>query len=159
MLTNTLDELIAERKAEALKRELEKPAEERRKAEEVYAEVLEGWLFTTPKGAQLDPNNIRKRVFYRVLDLAGLRRIRFHDLRHAFASLLIQQGESLAYVKDQLGHSSIQITVDTYGHLVPGGNIQAVDRLDDVEGPKNEDYSESGHKMVTSQRDRGADCV
>ena len=105
------------------------PAEERRKAEEVYAEVLEGWLFTTPKGAQLDPNNIRKRVFYRVLDLAGLRRIRFHDLRHAFASLLIQQGESLAYVKDQLGHSSIQITVDTYGHLVPGGNIQAVDRL------------------------------
>jgi hypothetical protein len=43
--------------------------------------------------------------------------------------LLIQQGESLAYVRDQ-GHASIQITVDTYGHLVPGGNRAAVDRLD-----------------------------
>jgi len=38
------------------------------------------------------------------------------------ASLLIAQGESLAYVKDQMGHHSIQVTVDTYGHLVPGGN-------------------------------------
>jgi integrase len=53
-------------------------------------------------------------------------------LRHTFASLLISQGESLAYVRDQLGHHSIQITVDTYGHLVPGGNRQAVDRLDEV---------------------------
>ena len=48
---------------------------------------------------------------------AKLRRVRFHDLRHTFASLLLQQGgESLVYVKDQMGHSSIQITVDTYGH-------------------------------------------
>jgi len=66
-----------------------------------------------------------------VLDRTDLPRVRFHDLRHTFASLLIQQGESLAYVRDQLGHHSIQITVDTYGHLVPGGNRQAVDRLDD----------------------------
>jgi hypothetical protein len=54
-----------------------------------------------------------------------------HWLRHTFASLLLQQGESLVYVKEQMGYSSIQITVDTYGHLVPGGNRQAVDRLDD----------------------------
>jgi integrase len=53
-----------------------------------------------------------------------------HDLRHTFASLLIQNGESLAYVRDQLGHSSIQVTVDIYGHLVPGANRAAVDRLD-----------------------------
>jgi integrase len=58
--------------------------------------------------------------------------VRFHDLRHTFATLLIQQRESLVYVKDQLRHHSIQITVDTYGHLVPGGNRQAVDRLDEV---------------------------
>jgi len=45
--------------------------------------------------------------------------------------MLIQNGESLAYVRDQLGHASIQLTVDTYGHLVPGANRQAVDRLDD----------------------------
>jgi hypothetical protein len=55
---------------------------------------------------------------------------RKNDLRHTFASLLIQQGESVAYVKEQMGHSSIQITVEVYGHLVPGGNRAAVDRLD-----------------------------
>jgi integrase len=138
-LTNTLDELLAKRKVEALKREMEKPSEERRKHEEVLAEVMESWIFTTPIGTQLDPNNLRKHVFYRCLDFAELRRLRFHDLRHTFASLLIQQGESLAYVKDQLGHHSIQITVDTYGHLVPGGNRQAVDRLDDMFSSDMED--------------------
>ncbi len=49
-----------------------------------------------------------------------------------FATLLILQGESLASVRDQLGHRSIQVTVDIYGHAVPGGNRAAVDRLDDV---------------------------
>lgn len=59
-----------------------------------------------------------------------MRRIRFHDIRHTFASLLLQQGESLTYVKEQMGHSSIQVTVDIYGHPVPGGNRAAVDKLD-----------------------------
>lgn len=134
-LTNTLDELLAKKKVEALKRDMEMPQGRRRKPEEVLAEVMDSWIFTTPVGTQLDPNNLRKYVFYRCLDLAELRRVRFHDLRHTFASLLIQQGESLAYVKDQLGHHSIQITVDTYGHLVPGSNRQAVDRLDDMFPP------------------------
>jgi integrase len=65
----------------------------------------------------------------RCLVKAKLRRIKFHDLRHTFASLLIQNDESLAYVKEQLGHSSIKTTVDAYGHLVPGANRQAVNRL------------------------------
>ena len=75
-------------------------------------------------------NNVQHRAFYAVLKASGLRRIRFHDLRHTFASLLLQQGESPGYVKEQMGHSSIAITVDLYGHLIPGGNRQAVDRLD-----------------------------
>ena len=61
---------------------------------------------------------------------AGLRRFRFHDLRHTFGSLLIQDGASLAYVKDPMGHSSIQFTVDIYRHLVPSANIACVDCLD-----------------------------
>jgi integrase len=86
------------------------------------------------EGQQLDMQNVRNRVFLKCLEKAKLRRIRFHDLRHTFASLLIQNGESLAYVKDQLGHSSIKMTVDVYGHLVPGANRAAVNRLP---GPNN----------------------
>ncbi len=153
-LTNTLDESLAAKKAEALRTELERPVEARREANEVTNEVMEGWVFTTPQRTQLDPNNMRKSVFYRCLDLSELRRVRFHDLRHTFASLLIQQGESLAYVKDQLGHHSIQITVDTYGHLVPGGNRQAVDRLDELEKQENKS---SGSKMVAERLERESD--
>ncbi len=69
-------------------------------------------------------------MFQRLLQAATVPDVRLHDLRHTFASLLIQNGESLAYVRDQLGHSSIQVTVDIYGHLVPGANRAAVDRLD-----------------------------
>jgi integrase len=130
-LTGVLQDLMSKRKALALRKEMEKPSGERRSAAEVTGEIMEGWLFTTPIGTQLDPSNLRK-AFNRLLDLAELRRVRFHDVRHSFASLLIGHGESLAYIRDQLGHSSIQITVDVYGHLTPGGNRQAVDRLDDM---------------------------
>jgi integrase len=88
------------------------------------------WVFCNEVGGLIDPDNLRKRVFAQLLKASGLRRIRFHDLRHTFASLLLQQGESPVYVKEQMGHSSIQVTVDLYGHLIPGGNKQAVDRLD-----------------------------
>ena len=144
-LKGVLQELLSKRRSEALRNEMQKPASERRDAATVVNEVMEGWLFTTPEilpkrkdskhakprgGTQLDPSNLRK-VFHAVLTKAKLRRVRFHDIRHSYASLLIQQGESPAYIRDQLGHHSIQITVDIYGHLVPGGNRQPVDRLDD----------------------------
>ena len=92
------------------------------------------WVFCSETGGPLDGDNLRKRVFYKVLEQAGLRHIRIHDLRHTFASLLLQNGESLKYIQEQLGHSSIQITMDTYGHLIPGANRGAVDRLDDATG-------------------------
>ncbi len=95
-------------------------------------EEMPVWVFCSKSGGLLDPDNIRSRVFYRCLEKAGLRRVRIHDLRHTYASLLLQQNESLAYIRDQLGHHSIQVTVDIYGHLVPGGNHAAVDRLDDA---------------------------
>ena len=90
-LTNSLDTLVAEKKAEPVRKESEKPTVIRREANDVIAEVREGWLFTNSQGGQIDPNNMVKRVF----------------------------------------HKTLQITVDTYGHMVPGGSRQAVDRLDD----------------------------
>jgi Phage integrase family/Phage integrase, N-terminal SAM-like domain len=60
---------------------------------------------------------------------AGLPGVRFHDLRHFFASMLIAQGESAKYVCDQMGHSSIQVTFDTYGHLFPNSRETAAKKL------------------------------
>jgi integrase len=135
-LTDVLGELLAHRRSEALRKEMLKPAAERRDPDSVANEVMESWLFQIKPGVILNDRNLRDR-FNRLLTDAGLRRVRFHDLRHSFASLLLQNGESLAYVKEQMGHSSINVTVDIYGHLVPGGNRQAVDKLDDGYVSKN----------------------
>ena len=96
------------------------------------------WSFPLPRGTILDPDNLYHRYFQPVLTKAGLRKIRFHDLRHTFGSLLIQSGAPIVYVKEQMGHSSIQVTVDTYGHLIPGANVSFVDRLDSTAEPKAE---------------------
>ena len=77
----------------------------------------------------MEQNYIR-RVFKRQLTRAGLREIRLHDIRHTFANLLLSDGASPVYVKEQLGHNSIQMTVDIYGHLIPSSNREMVNRLD-----------------------------
>jgi integrase len=66
----------------------------------------------------MEQNYIR-RIYKRVLTKAGIREMRLHDIRHTYASLLLSKGENPVYVKEQLGHSSIKITVDIYGHLIP----------------------------------------
>jgi len=94
------------------------------------ASIADDLVFPSHAGTVIKPDNIVPRYKEPALEKAGLRRFRFHDLRHTFGSLLIQDGASLTYVKEQMGHSSIQITVDTYGHLIPGADIAWVDRLD-----------------------------
>jgi integrase len=98
--------------------------------------IADELVFQSEAGTIVDPDNLVARHFIPALDKAGLRKIRFHDLRHTFGSLLIQDGASLTYVKEQMGHSSIQITVDTYGHLIPGADIAWVDRLDSRTSPQ-----------------------
>jgi len=82
-----------------------------------------------PKVNSSDPESV-VRVFYTALDRAGLRRIRFHDLRHTFASLLISQGENIKFIQTQLGHASAKTTLDRYGHLMPNLENDAARRLD-----------------------------
>lgn len=93
----------------------------------VYEDM--GLVFCTEKGTPLDPDNISQREFPRFLKDAGIRRIRFHDLRHTYASLLIAQGESPKYIQNQMGHASIRTTLDRYGHLMPEVHEQAAKRL------------------------------
>ncbi len=87
-------------------------------------------VFPTPEGTPRDGANLHKRVFQPMLRRSGLARIRIHDLRHTFASVLINSGENLKYVQMQLGHSSIKTTVDRYGHLMPDAHKNAGSRLD-----------------------------
>ena len=89
-------------------------------------------IFPNQAGNYTDPNNLTKRKFYYVLQLAELERIRFHDLRHTYASLLISQNVPIKYIQNQLGHGSIQVTMDTYGHIMPEVNRQAVNALDSI---------------------------
>jgi integrase len=102
-------------------------------------------LSSSSEGTPLVDSRIRKAVTS-IINKADVRQRKsiIHAFRHTFASLLIQQGETLVYVKEQLGHSSIQITVDVYGHLVPGGNRGAVDRL--YAAPKNATEMQSGER-------------
>jgi integrase len=95
-------------------------------------DISDELVFRSPEGVILDPDNLDHRVFLPVLAKAGIRKIRLHDLRHTFGSLLLQNGASIVYVKEQMGQSSIQVTVDTYGHLISGANVSFVDRLDEV---------------------------
>ena len=87
-------------------------------------------VFLTSEGKRWDERNIR-RSWYRCLKKAELRRVRFHDLRHTFISLLIEQGAHPKYIQEQAGHSSIQVTMDTYGHLFPSRDRRWTDTLDD----------------------------
>jgi integrase len=105
-------------------------------------DISDELAFPSPDGSILDPDNLYHRYFLPVLAKAGIRKIRLHDLRHTFGSLLIQNGASIVYVKEQMGHSSIQVTVDIYGHLIPGANVSFVDTLDAKSGPKDETGSQ-----------------
>jgi len=87
-------------------------------------------IFCNREGNPIDANNMVKREFYPALERAGIRRIRFHDLRHTYASLLIAQGENIKFIQSQLGHSSAKTTLDRYGHLMPNLENNAAKRLD-----------------------------
>jgi len=89
-------------------------------------------IFVNTEGNPLDPDNIVKREYQPALRMAGLRQIRFHDLRHTYTSLLIAQGENIKFIQSQLGHASIQTTMDRYGHLLPVDRVGVGSRLDNI---------------------------
>lgn len=83
-------------------------------------------VFVTQTGTLLNPTNLTKRSFKPLLDRAGLPPIRFHDLRHTAATLLLMQSVHPKYVQELLGHANVSITLDTYSHVLPSmGNHTA----------------------------------
>jgi integrase len=90
----------------------------------------EDLIFSNDDGTRIDPDYFDEHIFKPIRKKAGLSGVRFHDLRHFFASMLIAQGESPKYVCDQLGHSSVQITFDVYGHLFPQAKAEASEKFE-----------------------------
>ncbi len=102
-------------------------------------------IFPNETGNPLDQSNMLKSCFYPCLKKAGIERIRFHDLRHTYASLLIEQGENIKYIQSQLGHSSPTVTLDVYAHLMKPTNQESACKLE------NTVFETSGSKMVAAK--------
>ncbi len=90
-----------------------------------------GLVFTTGIGTPIEPSNLR-RVWLRIVAAAGVGPLRFHDLRHSHASLLLREGIHPKVVSERLGHATVGITLDTYSHVLPGLQAQAATVLDRV---------------------------
>lgn len=97
----------------------------------------EGVVFTSPEGGMVRFGTWRQRYWYPAVAEAGLEPLRFHDLRHTHAALLIAQGEHPKVIQSRLGHTSISTTLDTYGHLMEGLDVGVADRLDDLASSTN----------------------
>ena len=82
--------------------------------------VFRPTVFTNTRGGWLHRSNLRVQVFNRLITKAGVTKIRFHDLRHTSASLLLQAGVNVKVVSERLGHSRIEQTLSTYAHVMPG---------------------------------------
>ena len=88
------------------------------------------YVFTTSTGSPLRRTAFRARVWLPAVDTSVGRPMRFHDLRHSHAAILISQGEHPKVIASRLGHASIRTTLDVYGHLFDGLDDAAADRLD-----------------------------
>jgi integrase len=87
-------------------------------------------VFSNPDGSPLQPDSITK-AFTRITQSIGLYGVRFHDLRHTHATLMLWQGIHPKVVSERLGHSSIAITLDTYSHVLPGLQEAAAQRFEE----------------------------
>ena len=92
----------------------------------------EGFVFTAPQGGPLLRRNFRRRAWLPAVRASVGEPLRTHDLRHTHAAFLIAQGEHPKVIQTRLGHSSIKVTLDTYGHLFDGLDEAAAERLDVV---------------------------
>jgi len=90
-----------------------------------------GFLFCWPDGKHVSPNYCYNH-FKALLKQSGLPSVRFHDLRHSFATMLLEQGEDITTISKLLGHHSISITMDIYAHLTEAMQKNAANKLDEI---------------------------
>lgn len=87
-------------------------------------------VFTTEVGTPIHPRNLRDRALKRTLQRAGCPRVKWHELRHSAATFLLSQGAPIRVVQEILGHSTVRITLDLYGHVLREQKKEAADKID-----------------------------
>jgi integrase len=100
-------------------------------------------VFPNEEWEPMNYSNMVQRFFQKAIRAANIPRIRFHDLRHTYASLLLSQGENIKYIQTQLGHSSPMVTLNVYSHLLKDSNQEAACRLESTI------FQSTGHNLVT----------
>jgi integrase len=123
---------LTPRTVAALKTHRKRQLEQRVRLAGLYED--HGLIFSSEKGSPLNPENLVKRSFKPLLKRAGLSNIRFHDLRHTCATLLLGRGVHPKIVQELLGHATIAMTLDTYSHYLPSMGDQASGAMGDALG-------------------------
>ena len=89
------------------------------------------WVFPSPTGGPMSPDSVL-HMLHRVLKRAGLPKVRFHDLRHTFATLALQNGVDIKTVSGMLGHFSAGFTLDTYAHVTTSAKREAAKTMGNI---------------------------
>ena len=118
---------------EALKRHRKRQLEEAFKAGGAYQDS--DLVFAGHLGGPIGPEKVTQRAFKPLLKRAGLPEIRFHDLRHTFATLLLACGVHPTYVQRALGHASVKMTLDRYSHWMPSMGRATAEAIDAALAP------------------------
>jgi integrase len=121
---------LTPRTVAALKAHRKRQLEERMRFSDLYQD--RGLIFATRVGTPLNPENLVKRSFKPLLAKAGLPEIRFHDLRHTCATLLLSRSVHPKIVQELLGHATIAMTLDTYSHYLPTMGSQVSEAMEAV---------------------------
>ncbi len=125
---------------EALEDHRQRQIDEKREIGSLWEDT--GLVFTSVIGTPVDVGNLTNHSFRPLLERASLPRIRFHDLRHTFATLFLSNGTHPKIVQEMLGHANISMTMDTYSHVLPnmqGEAVRAMDSFFEAEGQNDLD--------------------
>ena len=123
--------ILGRQALEVLREQQEEIASMRDHAGEKWVDL--DLVFPSSEGTPLTGIKLRRR-FNGVIEEAGLPKIRFHDLRHTAASLMLNHGIPILIASKRLGHSKPSITIDVYGHMLPSKQEEAADLMDDLMG-------------------------
>ncbi len=113
---------------------------------------MDDLVFASVEGKPLDPY-ILSHEFARIAKQAGLENVRFHDLRHTFASLMLLRGAKPKVISEALGHASVAFTMDVYSHIIEGMQSDAMALLDDVLPAGKNGVSQKNNANLTPKVD------